>query len=188
MTGFFLYASLILIGFSFVVSRYTRGLHARLQERLVEAMRELDATESAIAKANLQADDEELLAKELGDRAGGLRDKVEAAQRRLDDVRQTPVSRFYVFDRHEPRPGVHWVARVRGGSASASLRRLWRGWEGERAVLIVGRSQADVVERLEKRFARANGFEILDVQPSPLFDSAEAGRPDGTSPSVKPLS
>lgn len=187
MTSLLVYASITLIVFSAVVSRFTQKRLRRAQNHLINSSRALEDLERQIAEANHRIQEEEQAAAAFQAKAEEERLAIESGKRRLAEAQASPVERMYAFDRQEPRPGVIWSARIKCSPDSALPLRLTGGWSGTRDVLIIAAAKGEVEDRLKQRFGRHAGFEIIDIAPCPLFN-ASSRRTDAGSATVIPFS
>lgn len=179
MTAILTYAAVVLLAVSIILSRTAR-------RQLTAARKALAADEAVLAEAGHALQEALRVKQDAEQRHGGLDGRLEqaqadvrAAQQVLDAARRTPVERYHVFDRMEPRPGTLWsvvVARSPSTPAGAAP------WTGERTCVVAAASQNDALERAALRYPRTAGFEVRSAAPCPLFAGGDAAPRAGKRP------
>ncbi|KAA0677366.1 hypothetical protein [Roseomonas genomospecies 6] len=168
MTGMMLYLSLGLMVLTVLSNRYwrrqletLREAQVRIRERMEEVGKDVEDIATAYAQiAQRHADAEK--------RAVKAEQDMQAALHELEAKRTSPIVRYHVFDRSEPRPGRFWEAAVRHVPTDAAAVTGQRGWVGIRRCLLTAETERDVRERVSARYPRKAGFQVLEVVPCRL--------------------
>ena len=168
MTGMMLYLSLGLMVLTVLSNRYwrrqletLREAQVRIRERMEEVGKDVEDIATAYAQiAQRHADAEK--------RAVKAEQDMQAALNELEAKRTSPIVRYHVFDRTEPRPGRFWEAAVRHVPTDAAAVTGQRGWVGIRRCLLTAETERDVRERVSARYPRKAGFQVLEVVPCRL--------------------
>ncbi|WP_448208645.1 hypothetical protein [Azospirillum sp. sgz302134] len=165
MTGMMLYFSLGLMVLTVISNRYwRRQLHAtrasqdKVKELVEEVTKEVAEVATVYAKlAHQHAEMEKRVAK--------AEQEMQAALLELDKKRESPVTRYHVFDRVEPRQGRFWEAAVRyvPADAAVSERQNHRSWTGLRRFVLVAETEREVRDRIAARYPRKAGFHLLEA-------------------------
>ncbi len=165
MTGMMLYLSLGLMVLTVLSNRYWRrqleGLR-QAQLRIREKMEEVGKDVEDIATAYSQVAQKHAEAEK---RALKAEQDMQAALNELDARQASPVVRYHVFDRSEPRPGRFWEVAVRHVPNDATVMTGQRGWVGIRRCLLTAETEREVRERVSARYPRKAGFQVLEVVP-----------------------
>lgn len=165
MTGMMLYFSLGLMVLTVLSNRYWRrqlqGLReaqVRIREKMEGVGKDVEDIATAYSHiAQKHADAEK--------RALKAEQDMQAALIELEAKRASPVVRYHVFDRSEPRPGRFWEAAVRHVPTDATVMTGQRGWVGIRRCLLTAETEREVRERVSARYPRKAGFQVLEVVP-----------------------
>lgn len=176
MTVILTYAAVALLAVSIIVSRTARRQLASARKALAADEAVLIEAGNALHEALRARHDAEQRHAGLDGRLEQAQAEVRAAQQVLEAARQTPVERFHVFDRLEPRPGTLWavtVARSPGTPPGSAP------WTGERTCILAASSQSEATERATLRYPRTAGFEVRSAVPCPHFASGDAARRGG---------
>lgn len=94
--------------------------------------------------------------------------ELEVSLQHLEEQKNAPVQRYYIFDRMEPRPGRFWEAIV---VCTAENIPNWQGhrvWSGQRKFLLVAETEREARERVASRFPRKGGYEVRKVGGCPV--------------------
>ncbi|QCN99044.1 hypothetical protein D3093_27605 (plasmid) [Azospirillum argentinense] len=165
MTGMMLYLSLGLMVLTVLSNRYWRRQLEGLRQgqlRIREKMEEVGKDVEDIATAYSQVTQKHAEAEK---RAQKAEQDMQAALNELEARQTTPVVRYHVFDRSEPRPGRFWEAAVRHVPSDATVMTGQRGWLGIRRCLLTAETEREVRERVSARYPRKAGFQVLEVVP-----------------------
>ncbi|QCO19032.1 hypothetical protein D3869_27685 (plasmid) [Azospirillum brasilense] len=165
MTGMMLYLSLGLMVLTVLSNRYWRRQLEGLRQgqlRIREKMEEVGKDVEDIATAYSQITQKHAEAEK---RAVKAEQDMQAALNELEARQASPVVRYHVFDRSEPRPGRFWEAAVRHVPSDATVMTGQRGWVGIRRCLLTAETEREVRERVSARYPRKAGFQVLEVVP-----------------------
>ncbi|PWC39382.1 hypothetical protein [Azospirillum sp. TSO35-2] len=165
MTGMMLYFALGLMVLTVLSNRYwrrqlvvTRIAMSKLKDKVDDVTREVADVASDYAQlAHNSAEMEKRVQKAEID--------LQAAIQELEQKKDAPLNRYYVFDRNEPRPGRFWEVAVRFNPSGASFaeQRGYRGWSGIRRYLLIADGEREAQERVAARYPRKAGFEVVEV-------------------------
>lgn len=171
MTGMMLYLSLGLMVLTVLSNRYWRRQVIAARQSQIKVREKVDDVARELSDAAAEYGD---LARHVGEaeqRTVKVEQQMQIALLELDKAKEAPVSRYYVFDRVEPRPGRFWEAAVRHLPTSyttAADRQGQRAWIGIRRYIVLAETEREVRDRVSARFPRRSGYELVEVIPCQL--------------------